>query len=209
MAPSKITNGALDAYPGWAVMYSASPSASGDRKKLYKHHDTAVIARSVPEIKRIIQLYGHKHPSLCLRRVKMKMAVPDATNVEQDHVSDDALVAVEQNNVFDDAVQTVEYAVPDAVPDVVLDDAEFGVPLLRDSGSRDSILSGVYDSAHMGTFGLVLDEFNAWVANGAPTHFAKVFKFLDQKGIEFRKKMYNFKQSKWYGVPLIILHSSA
>ena len=191
MGPSKITNADLAAYPGWSVMYSKTPSVSGICKKLYKHHDTGVIAHSVPEIIRIIQIYGHMQPSLCMRQVKMKMALPKPV---------DAMTAI---------VVADEGAHADAVPDVVLDDAELGVPLLSYSGSSDSILSGFYDSAHMGTFDLVLGEFNTWLANGASTHYTKVFTFLNQKGIEFRKKMYNYKQSKWYGIPLIILHSSA
>eukprot|EP00966_Prymnesium_polylepis_P057692 1335909-Prymnesium_polylepis.1 len=83
-----------------------------------------------------------------------------------------------------------------AMPSAVL-----GVPRLDVSTKSDSSLRGFGDSAHMGTFDLVLGEFNTWLADGASTHYTKVFKFLDQKGMEFRKKMYNYRQSKWYGVP--------
>ena len=45
---------------------------------------------------------------------------------------------------------------------------------------RDLILESLFgDSAHMGTFDLVLGEFNTWLADGASTHYTKVFKFLD------------------------------
>ena len=195
MAPSKITNTALAAYPGWSVMYSATPSVSGVRKKQYKHHDTGVIAHSVPEINRIIQLYGHMQPSLCMRQVKVKFgAMTEMVPVEQDNT----MLPVEKDHL------TFE----DAIPSVV-QDAELEIPMLSFSSSTESTLSGFGDSAHVGTFDLVLDEFNAWLANGAPNHQQKVFKFLEQKGVEFRKKMYNYKQSKWYGVPLIVLHSTA
>ena len=126
------------------------------------------------------------------------MATTLMVPVEQDNamvpVEDNAMLPVEQDNcTFEDAIPSVELE----------------IPMLEFSSSMESTLSGFGDTAHMGTFNLVLDEFNAWLANGAPIHQQKVFKFLDQKGVEFRKKMYNYKQSKWYGVPLIVLHSTA
>ena len=57
MAPSNIANANLAAYPGWSVMYSTS--LSGTVSKRYMHHGTKIIAKSVPEIERVIQLCGH------------------------------------------------------------------------------------------------------------------------------------------------------
>eukprot|EP00966_Prymnesium_polylepis_P160039 3699517-Prymnesium_polylepis.1 len=111
-----------------------------------------------------------------------------------------------------DAITAIVVADEGAHADVVqaaMPSVEIGVLMLDVSTNSDSSLTGFRDSAHMGTFDLVLGEFNAWLADGAPTHYTKVFKFLDQKEMEFRKKMYNYKQSKWYGVPLITLHSVA
>jgi hypothetical protein len=190
MRHQKISKADLAAYSGWSVMYSAKPSASGGHKKRYRHHNTGVIANSVPEINRIIQLYGHKHPSLCMRQVKVKMALPNPVDAM-------TAIVVADEGAHADVVQA-------AMPS-----AELGVPLLDVSTNSNSSMTGFDDSAHMGTFDLVLGEFNTWLADGASTHYTKVFKFLDQKGMEFRKKMYNYKQSKWYGVPLVALHSVA
>ena len=194
MAPSNIANANLAAYPGWSVMYSTS--LSGKVSKRYRHHGTKIIAKSVPEIEGVIQLYGHKNTSLCMRQVKIKMAGTKSFDAMTTMVACEGgyMAQVEQDQVLADA----------------LADAESGVPqLLNFSSSSDSTLTGFGDSAHIGTFDLLLGEFNMWIKNGASTHCTKVFKLLDQKGVEFRKKMYNYKQSKWYGVPLIVLHSVA
>ena len=149
--------------------------------------------KSVPEIERVIQLCGHKNPSLCMRQVKVKMAGTK---------SFDAMVACEGGYMAQvEEDQVLAYA---------LADAESGVPqLLNFSSGSDSTLTGFGDFAHIGTFDLLLGEFNMWIKNGASTHCTKVFKFLDQKGVEFRKKIYNYKQCKWYDVPLVVLHSVA
>jgi hypothetical protein len=171
-------------------MYSTS--LSGKVSKRHRHHGTKIIAKSVPEIEGVIQLYGHKNTSLCMRQVKIKMAGTKSFDAMT------TMVACEGG-----------YMAHQVLADA-LADAESGVPqLLNFSSSSDSTLTGFGDSAHIGTFDLLLGEFNMWIKNGASTHCTKVFKLLDQKGVEFRKKMYNYKQSKWYGVPLIVLHSVA
>ena len=99
-----------------------------------------------------------------MRQVKVKFgAMTEMVPVEQDNT----MLPVEKDHL------TFE----DAIPSVV-QDAELEIPMLSFSSSTESTLSGFGDSAHVGTFDLVLDEFNAWLANGAPNHQQKVFKFL-------------------------------
>ena len=124
-------------------------TASGVEKKIYKHHSTGLIAHSLPEISRVIILYGDQHSSLCFRNVNIKMNFPIIPYVAVD------LEVGHCDKAADDTMSMLSY-----------------------KDNTKLVLSPITVSEHMHTFRMILDEFDTWIAHGAPTTSSRVFNFF-------------------------------